>query len=652
VPNGIAVGMEGASLPSLSGSGSAAFSAYSLNFGSAIVGASAQSQLVAITNQGIAPLTISAAAAATTAPAGASDFSVQIAECPPAYRGYCYYTPFASPIEIEPQRSQSFLVGFAPSQIGAETGTISFTDTGSAAAQVVYVSGRGISAPPTLAINPSTLAFLPQPLGDPSAPQTFYLGNTGDGEIIIDRALASGDFQIDTQASTCEAATLGACSLAVSFVPTAVGARNGSVTLIDSLGNPQTFNLAGTGVAATGALTVSQASVAFPAQAQGTTSATIPLVIANPGNSPVTVNSIVASGDFGTESQYGYGQNNCAAVLAPLATCAFDVTLTPTIASGNDTGTLSIKSTAGTQTVALSGTALAADTAIEVTPAKILFPAVQVGSLVGGNNNYVIYLENTGNQNVTFPALPTIAGVSPTPGADFAVNVGTGAVKMASTTIATNFTVTSDGCSGKTIGPASANYSNSPNSCAITVASTPLASAPLGFLRGTLTINDAAGAQQVALESYVLSAAQMLALSQTTASFGSVEIGGASPSQVVYLVDRGPASNGASPDRAQINSIAMGGSNPGDFVETQNCGGTLGFTIVGRTVCEFTIDFAPGTGALGTRSATLTITPANEPALVLQLVGQATPPASKSAKASGASEIAPAKDESSPAILR
>jgi hypothetical protein len=1049
----------------------------------------------------VAPLTISSVTAATASPGGANDFSAGVYGCP-------YSESCSLPLEIEPQGSASFGVSFSPSQAIAESGTVSFVSTGQAAPQVVYLSGRGVSTPPTLSINPSTLAFPPQPVGDPSAPQTFYLSNTGDGTITIDRALATGDFQIDAPASNCEAATLGAgtCFIEVIFAPTSVGARNGSLTLIDSLGNPQVFNLAGTGIAATGAITVSQASLTFPAQAQGTTSATLPLTIANPGNSPVTVNSITTTGDFSSESQYGGGVNNCAAALAPLATCTFDVTFTPTIASGNDTGTVSIHSTAGTQTVALNGPALAADTALEVTPAKIIFPTTQIGGTSTASNDYPIYLENEGNQYVTFTAMPTIAGVSPTPSGDFSVdtgtcynyfpnqynlnpdpfppgyncslsvsfkptlaaqetailslvdtagtqslplygtgsssvppvtvapytvtfppetaglgnpydgpyqiiyfsnngatsikltsiavtsgsadfpfnsedgagctsqsiapgsscdavvyfspsvpgyrtglltfvdsngnkyyaglagygtkavksatlspqtlafgpvplgnslvqqqsqtlyltntgsyvitvgtitstniglagqstdftaasycsgvllspnefcymgiaftpqsagaktgtltvpitypdkttatltaiasgvalanndaaailpqaasfpnlvvnvnpvanendtyglpirsftianngngpmnlgtmtgtnlansqglggdfvvsggcyngsvspgqtctiyitflpltagvrtgsfsypvtygdgkkttltatfsgtgvaptqqllvdplnsqfnvevagtldttneitftvsNVGTGLVKMTSATITPNFTITTDGCSGKAVGPVAANYAGAPSTCTIMVASTPLATTPPGFLRGTLTINNSAGAQQVALEGYVLATAQMLALSQATASFGSVQIGSASPSQVVYLVDRGPASNGTSLDRAQINSIALGGSNPGDFVETQNCGGTLGFTIVGRTVCEFTIAFAPGTGAAGTRSATITITPASEPPLVLQLVGQATQPASKSDKVSDASDVAPDKVPSSSA---
>jgi hypothetical protein len=1080
IPNGFSIALNGTGVLNSGGLGSAVFSADVLNFGSSVVGETAY-QYVTVTNQGSTPLVISQVTASTDSPQGANDFSVYFQTCTGPYN--CYDLPFSSPTQLLPGASQTFLVSFKPSQAATETGTVNFTDSGSGIVQRVYLSGLGTYTPPALSISAENLAFPPQPVGDPSAPQTFYLSNTGDAPIFIDRAVASGDFQIDPTSGTCEAATVGTCSIAVIFTPTALGARSGTLTLIDSLGNPQVFNLAGTGIQATGAVTVSQSSVTFPAQAQGTTSATIPLTIVNPGNAPVTVNSITASGDFSAQPQFEYSAN-CAASLAPSATCTFAVAFTPTNASGQDTGTLSIKSTAGTQTVALSGTAVAVDTALEVTPAEIIFPTVKLGNSAGSNGGYSIYIENTGNQPITFTALPTIAGVAPTPSSDFAVgagnceeyfptqygptpqplppgtycalsvsftptlttaekavltlvdsagtrtlvllgtgsasaptatvdpytvtfppqpagvssvygptgaevyfsntgtapikfasiavtsgsadfpfsssdsydclnqtispggncvvyayfapsttgyrtglltfkdtngnlyyaglagygrkpvksvvlspqsigfppvtlgdtlggaptqylsltnsgdynvtlgtptstdialvsgqsadfaasipclggqvfpgqscniavsfnplsvgakqgsltlpvsypdkttssatatvsgaglassnagyllpqsasfpnavvvapgtvnlyqlsngvtftifnhgnnpftigtsygtnlasstgyggdfgteyscnnqtvypgsicgivvyfipltaglrtgsisfpvtyangktttltasfsgtgvaptqqvlvdpvtaqfnaevagtldttneltftvsNAGTGPVKMTSSAVTSNFTVTNDQCSGKTIGPLSANYTNAPTSCAITVASTPLATAAHGFVQGTLSIADGAGTQQVILQGFTLTAAQLLTLSQSTATFGQVQIGHSSPSQIVYLVDRGPASNGTTPDRTQVNGITLTGANPSDFVETQSCGGTLGFTITGRTVCEITVSFAPKAGAAGTRSANVTITPASGLPLVLQLVGQASSAAS------------------------
>jgi hypothetical protein len=104
-------------------------------------------------------------------------------------------------------------------------------------------------------------------------------------------------------------------------------------------------------------------------------------------------------------------------------------------------------------------------------------------------------------------------------------NAGTGPVKMTSSAVTSNFTVTNDQCSGKTIGPVTANYTNAATSCTITVASTPLATAAHGFVQGALSITDGAGTQQVTLQGFTLTAAQLLTLSQSTASFGAVQPG-------------------------------------------------------------------------------------------------------------------------------
>jgi hypothetical protein len=416
-PNGIYVSFNGIGVPASGLTGSAAFSAYAINFGSLLVGTQAASQSVTITNQGTTPLVISSVTATTQVPSGAQDFLVGQLTCndPDVY---C-----ALPLSIAPEESATLGVQFSPSYSGSETGMLNLTDSASGTTQQVYLSGMGYFTPPALAITPANLAFPPQPVGDSSAAQTFYMSNTGDGSITLDRALASGDFEVASPQGSCEGtslAALGTCSLSVVFTPTATGARNGKLTLIDSLGNPQTFNLTGTGVAATGALTVNESSLTFSAQADGTTSSSEELTITNPGNSPVTVNSIAATGDFNVIT--AYGSVNCAGVLVPVSSCTLDVFFSPTIATGADTGTLSIKSTAGTQNISLRGTVVQADTALQMTPAKIIFPTVQTSTTAGANGEYQIYLENTGNQPITFAAPPTVTGTAGTPSGDFTIN--------------------------------------------------------------------------------------------------------------------------------------------------------------------------------------------------------------------------------------
>jgi hypothetical protein len=105
--------------------------------------------------------------------------------------------------------------------------------------------------------------------------------------------------------------------------------------------------------------------------------------------------------------------------------------------------------------------------------------------------------------------------------------------------------------------------------------------------------------------------------------FPSQAAGTISAPQVVYLTDLGSSGStqGGGASRVQINSIKLGGADPADFTESENCGGTLGFTIAGRQGCMITVAFAPASSARGTLTATVTITPAQGAALVIQLVG-------------------------------
>jgi hypothetical protein len=189
-------------------------------------------------------------------------------------------------------------------------------------------------------------------------------------------------------------------------------------------------------------------------------------------------------------------------------------------------------------------------------------------------------------------------------------------VKVSSITTSQNFTVTSNGCY---------QYVQPQVACYVTIGFTPLASTAPGPVSGMLTFVDSApgSPHTVKLSGTAISVAQQLALSQTSVSFGNQALSTASTPQVVYLTDLG--SSGTSPygpaSRVQINSIKLGGANASDFTFSENCGGTLGFTIAGRKGCMITVAFAPGKSSLGTRIATVTITPAQGSPLVIQLVG-------------------------------
>ncbi len=130
--------------------------------------------------------------------------------------------------------------------------------------------------------------------------------------------------------------------------------------------------------------------------------------------------------------------------------------------------------------------------------------------------------------------------------------------------------------------------------CTFNVTFTPAAS---GTRTGTLTINDNAGGspQTVSLTGTATSAGgPVVSLSTSSLSFGSQPLGATSAPQNFTLTN-----TGSSP--LSITGIGTTGSNPGDFVQTNDCG----TSVAAGASCTFTVTFTPT--ASGNRSATLNI---------------------------------------------
>jgi len=89
--------------------------------------------------------------------------------------------------------------------------------------------------------------------------------------------------------------------------------------------------------------------------------------------------------------------------------------------------------------------------------------------------------------------------------------------------------------------------------------------------------------------------APIASLSQTSLTFGQQGTGSTSAAQSVMLSNTGNAS-------LSISSIALSGTNSGDFAQTNNCGTSVG----AGANCTINVTFTPS--ATGSRSASLTIT--------------------------------------------
>jgi HYDIN/CFA65/VesB family protein/ASPM-SPD-2-Hydin domain-containing protein/beta-propeller repeat-containing protein len=118
------------------------------------------------------------------------------------------------------------------------------------------VPGGGASAPVTYTIGPpAPLASFLQTLldfgsveeGQTSPSQELFLTNTGAGTLHIASVTASGDYAVTSTCGT-NLGAHGLCRIFVTFTPTALGTRTGTLSVNDDPGNaPQTVSLTGIG---------------------------------------------------------------------------------------------------------------------------------------------------------------------------------------------------------------------------------------------------------------------------------------------------------------------------------------------------------------------------------------------------------------------
>src|SRR5207248_5855069 len=132
------------------------------------------------------------------------------------------------------------------------------TLTADAADIVGWTHGRGawyLPVPvvrPGAALTPSSVTYPDQIVGTTSAPQDLTLTNNGGAPLALTSITVSGDFQrVSAGTGDCGAALApgSGCTIRVTFTPSAVGSRSGTVTVNDNAANsPQTASLSGNGV--------------------------------------------------------------------------------------------------------------------------------------------------------------------------------------------------------------------------------------------------------------------------------------------------------------------------------------------------------------------------------------------------------------------
>ncbi|HTQ87481.1 MAG TPA: choice-of-anchor D domain-containing protein, partial [Candidatus Solibacter sp.] len=236
-------------------------------------------------------------------------------------------------------------VTFTPTAAGTRNGTLTVMDA--VGTQMINITGTGVT-PPAVSLSASNVPFGTQAVGVTTAPMPVTLTNTGGSPLTINAIAPSGDF---AEMDNClpSVAAGGNCTIMITFTPSGVGTRNGSIVIVDNAAtSPQSITLSGTGSSNVPGFNIA-APLFFGAVLVGSTSPAQTVTITNSGGAQLTIMSAVPSGDFGVSA------NSCGNVAIG-QNCMISVTFTPTT-TGTRNGTLTITDNApgSPHLVSLSG---------------------------------------------------------------------------------------------------------------------------------------------------------------------------------------------------------------------------------------------------------------------------------------------------------
>ena len=145
--------------------------------------------------------------------------------------------------------SCNILVAFAPTTLGAQTGTLTLADNSPDSPQTMTLSGTG--AVPVV-LTATGFNFGVVAINTTSATKSLGVINNLPTPLSFTSISASAGFSVvpgGSCSTTSTVASRASCNILVAFAPTTLGAQTGTLTLADnSPDSPQTMTLSGTGV--------------------------------------------------------------------------------------------------------------------------------------------------------------------------------------------------------------------------------------------------------------------------------------------------------------------------------------------------------------------------------------------------------------------
>jgi len=411
---------------------------------------------------------------------------------------------------------------------------------------------------------PTSLTFAATPVGSASATQTVTVyASLKAGNAISGLGLSTtGDFSRTGGTCATSVATGTSCSVILAFLPTAAGARTGTLNITHGgTLTPITIRLSGTGSAsAAPAATLTPTALAFAATPIGSSSAAQNVTLANTGSAALVPSSI----SLGASADFAIAGGTCAAgtSIAAGSSCTVSLAFRPAGgATGARSGTLTIahNATGGASTVSLSGMAAAAAAPVAALTASLSFGSVSVGTT---SATQTATLSNTGSA-------PLVIGTISTGSSEFLVASGT--------------------CSaGASIAAG--------GSCTASIAFTP---AIAGARSASLVVShNAAGGQSTAsLAGTGIALSPVAVVSPATLTFIQT-INTTSAAQMVTVSNSGNAA-------LAISAVSLAGSQAAEFQIAPGTTCVAGASVAANASCVVKLTMTPL--AAGARSASLAI---------------------------------------------
>jgi Abnormal spindle-like microcephaly-assoc'd, ASPM-SPD-2-Hydin len=264
---------------------------------------------------------------------------------------------FKLPVTLSVGQSLTFVIKFAPTAVGAQSGYVLFLSDAAHIGFSLVINGSG--AQPSVSAVPTSASFGSVAVGA-STSQTIQLKNTGTTPLTISVATASGTgFSVSGLTLPVALSAGTAATLTIKFSPKSAGAVSGAATVTGNFSSVS-VPISGTGVSETTTLSASATSENFGNVTVGS-SATATVNLTNTGNSSVTISTVTSAGTGVSAS----GAANV--ILSPGQATAVSVKFAPTKA-GAVTGSVTVAGNASNSpiTIAVSGDGVAAPSTYSV----------------------------------------------------------------------------------------------------------------------------------------------------------------------------------------------------------------------------------------------------------------------------------------------